>query len=85
MVTEWTGSCGNEIMIIEESFLERAKEGESLLELLPGINVEHEAWVGDSPGRSGVWIEVYTYGKDRADALKALKLLVSRLSSSYPE
>jgi hypothetical protein len=36
------------------------------------------------PGRDGIWIEVCTYGKDGTKVLKALKLIVSRLQSAYP-
>jgi hypothetical protein len=55
-----------------------------LLEILPGISVESQSWGGEMPGRDGIWIEVYTYGKDRTKVLKALKLIVSRLQSTYP-
>jgi hypothetical protein len=55
-----------------------------LLEILPGISVESQSWGGEMPGRDDVWIEVCTYGKDGAKVLKALKLIVSRLQSAYP-
>jgi hypothetical protein len=55
-----------------------------LLEILPGISVESQSWGGEMPGRDGIWIEVCTYGKDGTEALKALKMIVSRLQSAYP-
>jgi hypothetical protein len=56
-----------------------------LLEIIPGINVESQRWGGEMPGRDGIWIEVCTYGKDGTKVLKALKMIVSRLQSTYPD
>jgi hypothetical protein len=55
-----------------------------LLEILPGISVESQRWGGECPGRDGIWIEVCSYGTDRTKVPKALKLIVSRLQSTYP-
>jgi len=55
-----------------------------LLEVLPGVDVEYQGWGGDMPGRDGIWIDVYTRSKEGTNVLKALKLIVSSLRSSYP-
>lgn len=55
----------------------------TLLELLPGVDVDYQPWGGDMPGRDGIWIDVYTRSKEGTKVLKALKLIVSRLSSLH--
>src|SRR5271165_1187900 len=55
----------------------------TLLELLPGVDVDYQPWGGDMPGRDGIWIDVYTRSKEGTKVLKALKLTVSRLSSLH--